>query len=181
MPVAVQLGKLLVAGNNRIEVRESKPGATATLHLVNSYFVPWKPAPAADSAGSLRFSVQYDKPQAAIGDEITATVRAERVGFRGYGMMLAEIGLPPGVDVDRESLERALAAGDAGLYQYDVLPDRIVAYLWPRAGGSRFEFKFKVRYGLNAQTTPSVLYDYYNPEERVVVRPVRFNVQQGIR
>jgi len=44
--------------------------------------------------------------------------------------------------------------------------DRVVLYLWPRAGGVKFSFTFKPRFGMKALTTPSVLYDYYNPEAR---------------
>jgi hypothetical protein len=50
-------------------------------------------------------------------------VDAERIGFRGYGMLLAEIGLPPGAAVDRSSLERAMKASGGDINQYDVLPD----------------------------------------------------------
>lgn len=39
-------------------------------------------------------------------DVVTCTVQAERIGFKGYGMMLAEIGLPPGADVDRAAIRR---------------------------------------------------------------------------
>ena len=46
-----------------------------------------------------------DKTEGKVGDEFTCHVEAERIAFRGYGMMLAEIGLPPGADVDRSSLE----------------------------------------------------------------------------
>ena len=59
---------------------------------------------------------------------------------------------------------------------YDVLPDRLIVYLWPHAGGTNFTFTFRPRYGLNAQTASSVLYDYYNPEARTVLAPTRFNV-----
>jgi hypothetical protein len=128
------------------------------------------------SAGSLKLRVNFDKTGAKIGEEITCTVEAERVGFRGYGMMLAEIGLPPGADVDRASLERAIQAA-SGLDQYDVLPDRLVVYLWPRAGGSRFQFKFRSRFGIAAQTAASLVYDYYNPEARAVVAPTKFNIK----
>jgi hypothetical protein len=89
-------------------------------------------------------------------------------------MLLGEIGLPPGADVDRASLESAMKTSGWELNQYDVLPDRVVVYLWPRAGGTSFSFKFKLRYGLRAQSAPSALYDYYNPEARVVVAPTRF-------
>ena len=90
-------------------------------------------------------------------------------------MLLAEIGLPPGADVDRSSLETALK--DWSVMQYDVLPDRIVLYLWPSAGGVDFDIRFRTRFGLAAKTAPSVIYDYYNPESRVVVPPVKFRVK----
>jgi hypothetical protein len=121
--------------------------------------------------------VNYDKLEAKVGEEIVCNVTAERVGPHGYGMMLAEIGLPPGADVDRESLEKAAQESGWSLNHYDVLPDRVIAYLWPRAGGLKFSFKFKPRYGVKAQTSPSALYDYYNPEARVVIAPSRVVVK----
>jgi hypothetical protein len=63
-----------------------------------------------------------------------------------------------------------------GLDRYDVLPDRLVVYLWPRAGKTQFQFKFKPRFGIYAKTAPSVIYDYYNPEARAVVAPTKFSV-----
>ncbi|HKC62434.1 MAG TPA: hypothetical protein VKB86_02295, partial [Pyrinomonadaceae bacterium] len=87
------------------------------------------------------------------------------------------IGLPPGADVDRASLEEAVKNSVWSLSRYDVLPDRLVVYLWPRAEGTKFEFKFRPRFGLTAQTAPSILYDYYNPEARVTVAPTKFVVR----
>jgi hypothetical protein len=40
--------------------------------------------------------------------------------------------------------------------------------------GSRFEFQFRLRYGMDAMTASSLLYDYYNPEANATVVPVRF-------
>jgi hypothetical protein len=92
-------------------------------------------------------------------------------------MLLAEIGLPPGADVDRESLEKAMKESGWGLKQYDVLPDRLVVYLWPSGGTTQFEFKFRPRFGLTAKTAPSLLYDYYNPDAMVDLAPTRFVVR----
>jgi hypothetical protein len=112
--------------------------------------------------------------EAKVGEAIACRVEAERIGFAGYGMMIAEIGLPPGAEVDRESLEEAKQTGVDG---YEVRPDRVVFYLWPSAGGSNFQFIFRPRFGISAMSAPSVLYDYYNPEANATVLPLRFNVQ----
>ncbi|HEX8637977.1 MAG TPA: hypothetical protein VF692_07945, partial [Pyrinomonadaceae bacterium] len=111
-----------------------------------------------------------------IMDEITCAVEAERVGFRGYGMLLAEIGTPPGADVDRASLEKAVRESWS-FRRYEILPDKIIVYLWANPGGTRFDFKFKPSYGISAQTAPSVVYDYYNDEARATIAPIRFSVK----
>jgi hypothetical protein len=130
-----------------------------------------------NGASTLRLSIAYDRPEAGINQEVTCSVEAERVGHQGYGMLLAEVGLPPGADVDRASLERTMKDSGWVISSYDVLPDRLVVYLWPQGGGTRFSFKFRPRYGLNALTAPSQLYDYYNPEAHTVVPPTRFVVR----
>ncbi len=75
------------------------------------------------------------------------------------------------------TFDRAVKEAGWGVDQYDVLPDRLVVYLWPEAGGTRFQFKFRSRFGLVAHTAPSVVYDYYNPESRAVVAPARFIIK----
>lgn len=59
----------------------------------------------------------------------------------------------------------------------DVLPDRVVVYLWSRREPVKFNFKFRPRLGLNARTAPSTIYDYYNPDSRAVVAPATFKVR----
>jgi hypothetical protein len=54
-------------------------------------------------------------------------------------------------DVSRESLENAITS-DWSISRYDILPDRIVVYMWSRAGGTKFQLQVQTRYGINAQT-----------------------------
>jgi uncharacterized protein YfaS (alpha-2-macroglobulin family) len=181
-PIRVDLTKFISADRNKIEMRTENAIAKSNAQVITSYYVPWSGSSAHENtthvnSSDLRLKVTYDQTNVEIGKEITCKVKAERVGYRGYGMMLAEIGLPPGADVDRASLEEAMRQSMWEINQYDVLPDKVVIYLWPKAGGINFEFKFKVRYGIAAQTAASVLYDYYNPEARVVVAPTKFIVR----
>src|SRR6201999_1784134 len=160
-PLTIDVSKYLSTGSNRVEIRRSPTSAQASAQMVMSHYEPWKEAGSSgkssgESSNALRLKVAFDKTELKAGDEVTCSVEAERIGFRGYGMMLAEIGLPPGADVDRASLDRAMKESGWDVEQYDVLPDHLVLYLWPKAGGVRFTFKFKPRYGLKAQTAPSV-------------------------
>lgn len=183
-PLTVDLSPFLSPGDHRIEIRRAGPAVQASAQLVATHYAAWKPAAVGQTenfrpgeASALKFAVSYDRAEAKPGDEITCRVMAERIGHRGYGMLLAEIGLPPGADVDRASLEQAMQQSGWELSQYDVLPDRVIVYLWPRTGGTKFSFTFRPRYGIRAQTAPSLLYDYYNPEAHVVIAPTRFVVR----
>ena len=94
--------------------------------------------------------------------------------------MLAEAGLPLGAEVDRGSLDSAVSASGWDLQSYEVRPDRVVFYMWPR-GGTTFSFTFKPRFAMTAQSSESVLNDYYNPVARASVPPTRFtNCQPGV-
>jgi hypothetical protein len=152
--------------------------------MLADYYVPWPQAALgsdlaqeAKVSDALQLAVHFDKQSANVGEIVECSVNAERMGFRGYGMLLAEIGLPPGAEVDRSSLERAIQASGGDLNEYDVLPDKLIVYLWPHAGGTKFSFTFKPRYGLKALSAPSILYDYYNPEAHATVAPTKFTVQ----
>lgn len=179
-PIIIDVSPYLQSANNRVEIRQNGTPRTATANVVQSHYVAWTEtgvvgARVNDSDG-LRLKVDFDQTQGSVLKEVSCRVEAERVGFRGYGMLLAEIGLPPGADVDRASLEEILKANQA-VSRYDVLPDRIIFYLWAKAGGSKFSFKFKPRFALTAHSAPSQIYDYYNPEANAVLAPSLFNVR----
>ena len=113
---------------------------------------------------------------AAVNDAIRCDVTVSRPAFRGYGMMIVEAGLPPGAEVDRSALS-ALRDASNGIDSFEVAPDRVIFYVWPRAADSRFSFYFRPRYAMQARSAPSTLYDYYNPEARAEIAPVLFRVR----
>lgn len=182
-------------GNSRLEIRRTRGTRSqvpSVVQAVTTFYVPWKAAGASPShvqeqsqpgveradAAPLRLSINFDKTEAEINQEITCSVEAVRAAGH-YGMLLGEIGLPPGAEVDRASLERAVSEPSGSLDSYDVLPDRLVVYLWPsyKENAARFTFKFRPRFGINAHSAPSLVYDYYNPEASAVVAPVKFVVR----
>ena len=183
-PIVADLSSVLVPGGNEIEVRRQSDGSAIQAQLFSTHYIPWSVSQAGQKSSfkmgesrSLRLHVEFDRTQAEVGKAVQCTVEAERIGFAGYGMMLAEVGLPPGAEVDRDSLENAKESSE--ISEYDVLPDRVVFYVWPNAGGSKFNFTFKPRFAMNAAAAPSILYDYYNPDARATVAPARFVVKSS--
>jgi hypothetical protein len=178
-PIVVNVSDKLAAVENRLEIKTSSRSPLMS-QLVSTHYIDWKNSDVSGTSftGSraLRLAYTCDKQTAAIMQEINCSVEAERVGFQGYGMLLAEIGIPPGAEVSRESLEKAMEA-DRSLSRYDILPDRIVVYMWAKAGGTKLNFSFHPRYGINAQTPASIVYDYYNPEAQAVIAPLKFLIK----
>jgi hypothetical protein len=168
-----------ITNANRLEITSSDD-STVMSQVVKTHYVDWKDAEISNrdvnDSRAIRIDYKCDKQTAKIMETVNCSVEAERVGFKGYGMLLAEIGIPPGADVSRESLEKAFEA-DWSLSRYDVLPDRIVVYMWSKPGGSRINFSFKSRYAVNANTPASVIYDYYNEEAKATVAPLKFTVK----
>jgi hypothetical protein len=176
-PILIDASAFLAPGENRFELASTNAQSSLVLmRFSSSYWLPWAQTRARTSP-ELRLAVQFDRLEAAVGEPVRCSVQAERVGFKGYGMMLTEIGLPPGADVDRSSLEKLIDDPSRGIYRYEVLPDRVVFYLWPKAGGASFEFFLRTRIPMLAKSAVSVLYDYYNPEASSEVAPVQWSVK----
>ncbi len=176
----INLDLPLSANANRIELKIVGNKSATMAQIVGTHYVGWQNYEAngrnENQTRALRLDYKCDQQFAKPTEEITCNVEAERIGFKGYRMLLAEIGLPPGAEVNRASLEKAKDE-NWNFSRYDVLPDRIVVYLWVQAGGTKFSFNFKPRYGINAQTAPSTVYDYYNPEAQATVAPLKFIVK----
>ena len=173
-PILLDVSSFLIAGANRLELIPSAGSQASIVRLTSTYWTPW--VEPVGGSRSLLLSVSFDHTNSKQGEAVRCRVEAERVGFRGYGMMMAEVGLPPGAEVDRSSLEELVDDWHLGINHYEVLPDGVTFYLWPAAGGVKFEFAFAARISMRAQSRSAVLYDYYNPAERVEVPPVHFTV-----
>jgi hypothetical protein len=174
-PQVLDISSLAHPGKNTIEISGGN-GTLSSAQTVTDYYVHWNSPLVVPKSGPLKLSVTCDSTHLEVGARATCSVLAERIGSAGHGMMIAEIGIPPGVDVDREGLQKQLSENGWDLSSFDVLPDRIVVYLWPRAGGTKFSLSFTTRIAVDALAAPHTLFDYYNPDANVTVAPDRFIV-----
>ena len=177
-PITFDLTGKLNQTVNRIEIK-TNGNASIMSQIVQTHYVDWQMNEISgrniSESRQIRLDYKCDRRTGAIMQNVNCSVEAERIGFKGYGMLLAEIGIPPGAEVSHESLEAALK-NDWSFSRYDILPDRIIVYMWAKAGGTKFNFKFRPRYAINANTPASIVYDYYNAEAKATVAPLKFIV-----
>ena len=182
-PRSLDLTSMLKPGSNRLVFTSASAGFIASAEVSADYYVPWEKAASTSVQTQtgrdygLDFGYSCDATNAQVSQPIECTVNARRFGSQSYGMLLAEVGLPPGADVDRATLGKLLDTGT--ICRYELEPDRIVFYLWSwRAEGSHFSFRFTPRYAIRAKAAPASLSDYYNPDLKSVLSPQTFIVQE---
>lgn len=182
-PRSLDLTQMLKPGHNELIFTQPVDESIASVETTASFYVPWQgdavesKTQTGNDAG-LDYSYRCNATGAQVGKPIDCTVEARRFGSPSYGMLLAEVGLPPGTDVDREALARLL--DDGTISRYELQPDRIVFYLWsPQTEGSHFSFRFTPRYAIHAKAAPATLSDYYNSDLKVVLPPQIFTVTES--
>jgi hypothetical protein len=97
-PVTMSLADQLAKGANKIQFARAGSAAAINTAVVASYYLPWTESEATAQESfktgeqrALRLKVLYDRSDPHVDDRVHCTVEAERIGFRGYGMMLAEV------------------------------------------------------------------------------------------
>jgi len=181
-PRSLDLTSLLKPGHNELIFTRADGSAVASAEASASYYAPWPSRDTTTTAATqtgtdfgLDFSYNCAADRAKVGQPIDCTVGLRRFGSSGYGMLLAEVGLPPGADVDRASLAKLL--DDWTVSRYELQPDRIVFYVWSwKAEGTHFSFRFTPRYAIHAKAAPAALFDYYNPDLKSVLAPQTFSI-----
>jgi hypothetical protein len=184
-PRSVDLSTLLHAGENTLEFARGLDATVANAQMTAWLYLPWSKEASGKAETTvpgkdfgLDFGYTCKATNASAGQPIDCTVSARRFGAQSYGMLLAEVGLPPGADVDRASLGKLL--DNWTISRYELEPDRIVFYLWSGAAeGEKFSFRFTPRFAIHAKAAPAKLMDYYNPDLSAVLAPQTFSVKSG--
>jgi hypothetical protein len=105
-PAILDVSDLIRPGDNTVAIQYGGTFTAASTQVLADYYIPWIDASGNEAtrpgnSDALRLAVKFDKTEGRAGDEMRCSVDAERIGSRGWGMMIAEIGLPPGANVDR--------------------------------------------------------------------------------
>ncbi|MFO0744945.1 MAG: MG2 domain-containing protein [Myxococcota bacterium] len=171
----VDLSEQLAEGDHEVTLDYTGTG-NLMWQVSGQHWLPWSAVPA-DPPSPLSIDVEYDKTHLTTDDVINVTVTVSNSDPDTTGMMMAEVGLPPGFDLDTTALDALLGKGQVARYDKTAL--RLVVYLEPIAPNApaTFGYALRARYPLEATAPESETYLYYDKSVRAGSGPVGLVVE----
>jgi uncharacterized protein YfaS (alpha-2-macroglobulin family) len=157
-----------LASHNAIAIRFEGKGQLA-YQVVGSYFLPWDAKPLNEP---MSIDVAMDRSRLAPDDIATATVTVRNNLTKNANMVMVDLGIPPGFDLLSEDLQTYLETAGR-LQKFSLTATQAILYFTSFAPGENLQLHYRLRakYPIRAQTFPSKVYEYYEPEVNAVARP----------
>lgn len=170
----VDLGDKTRSGENTVSISFAGEGAML-YQIAGRYFTPWADKPVRQDALTIR--VAYDKTALAVDDTVTVSVKVTNNEPVAANMVIVDLGIPPGFQIMTPDLDKLVENGI--IQKYELTGRQIITYFEKIQGGATLEFSYTIRakFPLRAQTPPSTVYQYYNPEVRADAQPVNLVVE----
>ncbi len=171
------LRKWVKPGDNTVRVKFSGEGSSL-YSIVAKYYVPWDRVPTPDK-GLMSIDVKYDKTQLAKDDIVTANVTVKNNLPGKSSMVVVDLGIPPGFQVVPGDLEELV--GSKKIQKFNLTGRQIIVYLdeVDSAEPVEFTYRLQAKFPIRAKTPKSMVYEYYNPENRGFAEPVEMRVTAG--
>lgn len=162
-------------GTHKLSI-ETEGEGTLMYQAVARHFMPWDRVKEAEEEKPITLSVEYDRTRLSTKDVLTANVEMRYRGKMATYMVIVDLGIPPGFDVQTGAFEKMLEAGR--ITRYETTGRQIVLYFGEVRPGEtvRFSYGLKPRYPVKVKTPSSQAYEYYTPENRARTKPVRLEV-----
>ncbi|PID58234.1 hypothetical protein CSB45_03975 [candidate division KSB3 bacterium] len=163
-------------GANRIALG-IEGDVSALYQIVGRFYLPWKEK----SQGKLpmEIDVSYDKSELAQNDMLTAKVVVKNNRPDRANMIVVDLGVPPGFEVQVADLNNYVASET--ISRFSLTGRQIIVYLDSLDSETPVEFSYrlKAKFPLKAKTPPSAVYEYYNPDVKDEVLPQELTVSEA--
>lgn len=166
------------------------PGGTISLQMegertlqyqvISDFYLPWEEATATAAVQEpMRIAVTYDRSELAVGDMLGVHAEIELLTPGEAGTVIVDLGVPPGFAAVTEDLDKMVRTNQ--IERYELTGKQIILYLTGVKSGEVYGFDYRLQalYPLQAQTTPSQVYDYYAPDQQASEAPQRITVTLG--
>ncbi len=168
----IDLTPYVRSGRHRVSLQFSGSG-TLQYHLVSRYWLPHKKhKPRSRPGGSgLAITTKYNRVTMKRGDAVWLKLEVKNLSRQTVEAPLVTVSLPPGFTVDENCFTALVSRGKVEKVQRTG--NRAILYLSRLKGHGRLvvEVKLRAKYPLKVQVRPSVVYQYYRPENRAKSQP----------
>jgi len=171
----VDLEQHTVEGTNTVQLNVEGEGS-CMYQVIGKYYMPWaigeKP-----KTEPLSIDVDYDKQKLEKNDLITCNVTVVNKRPAQANMLIVDLGIPPGFEVQSEALSELVSKGT--IEKFSITNRQIILYFDKLEPNQEVEFKYslKAKFPIKAKTRLSRVYEYYNPEIESFAEPVEIVVE----
>ncbi|MFT3921379.1 MAG: MG2 domain-containing protein [Myxococcales bacterium] len=134
-------------------------------NLVSGYHLPWNQVPA-QPAAPLAVGVSYDRTQLAVNDLARATVAITNQSGGRADMILVDVGIPPGFEVQTDDLDAYVSAHS--LSKYELTPRQLILYVSSLETDEvrSFQYRLRATMPVKASDGGAEVYPYYEPARK---------------
>ena len=165
---------------NTVEIRFNGEGSLA-YQVAGRYFLPWNEKPTAEA---LSIDVHYDRTHLDQDQIATATATIRNNLTKAAGMVMVDLGIPPGFELLSEDLdtyrEKSASLKSGRLEKFSLTATQAILYFDSVAANGKFTLSFRLRakYPIRARTFASRVYEYYAPDVSSLAPPVQLEVRK---
>jgi hypothetical protein len=172
----VDLAQHTVEGSNTVQLKLEGKGS-CMYQVIGKYYLPWaigdKP-----KVEPLSIDVVYDKHKLEKDNLITCNVTIVNKRPATANMLLVDLGVPPGFEVQSGDLAELVSTGI--IQKFSLTSRQIILYFEKLQPNGKVELKYRLRakFPIKAKTRVSRVYEYYNPEVESFAEPVELVVEE---
>jgi hypothetical protein len=170
----VDLKKHTHKGTNQVDIGFVGKGAML-YQIVGRYYLPW--AFEEPVFEPISIQVTYDKTHLGKNDIVTCAVRITNNAPATANMLIIDLGVPPGFEVQSEALQELVK--QKTVEKYTLTGRQIIVYLrsLDARASLNFSYQLKAKYPIKARTPASRVYEYYNPSVEDFAEPVTLEIK----
>jgi hypothetical protein len=164
-------------GENIVEINFDGTGE-CFFRAAGRYSVPWSRAGDDNRKDFLGFNVSYDRTALALNELATCRVSIVNPLKRPRSLIIAELGVPPGFEVQTSDLEEMIKYGI--IAKYSVSDRQVIVCLGKMRPQEKIDFKYRLRarFPVKAWSPQSRAYESREPEMDSIVRPQMMEINE---
>ncbi|MFO0571558.1 MAG: hypothetical protein U0263_38370 [Polyangiaceae bacterium] len=165
------LAALAKSGENVIELEASGAG-DLSYQLVGTHYLPLAGPGSSKTPPALALGVSYSPATGDVGGEVRCKAQLDWHRTGTVSMVLAELGVPPGFEVEGDDLEALVR--DKVIDRYETGTRGVTMYVPSLEASKRVEIQYRLRaVSPSAALAPaSRAYPYYEPDAGMETKPV---------